>query len=68
MNHPCNYILKALEMTNTLLGIADKGEAVSYDDSYRILFGVIRDCAYKIQKQAERQCQVYKAAKDRRIN
>ena len=62
MNHPCNkYILKALEVAKALMDTANKGEATSDDDGCRILFGVMRDCAYKIRNQAERECQVHKA-------
>jgi len=69
MNHACNNnILKALEIAKALMDTANKGEAASGDDGCRILFGVMRDCAYKIRREAERQCQVHKAARDRRIN
>ena len=69
MNHPCNtYILKALEMTNALMDIANKGEVTSDDDACRILFAIMRDCAYKIRKQAQCQYHVHKAAGDRTIN
>ncbi len=66
MNHDChNNIVKALKIAEALMETANKGEATSSDDSCRILFGVIRDCGYKILKQAERQRQVHKAVRDR---
>jgi len=66
MNHAChNNIVKALKIAEALMDTANKGEATSGDDSCRILFGVIRDCAYKILKQAEQQRQVHKAVRDR---
>ncbi|MBA7480053.1 hypothetical protein ES707_15498 [subsurface metagenome] len=69
MNHAChNNIVKALKIAEALMDTANKGEATSGDDACRILFGVIRDCAYKILKQAEQQRQAHKAARDRRIN
>ncbi len=65
MNHDChNNIVKALKIAEALMETANKGEATSSDDSCRILFGVIRDCAYKILKQAERQRQVHKASRE----
>jgi hypothetical protein len=66
MNHAChNNIVKALKIAEALMDTANKGEATSGDDSCRVLFGVIRDCGYKILKQAEQQRQVHKAARDR---
>ena len=66
MNHAChNNIVKALKIAEALMETANKGEAASSDDSCCILFGVIRDCGYKILKQAERQHQVHKAVRDR---
>ena len=62
MYHPYNkHILRALETAKTLMDIANKGEAASNDDGCRILFGVMRDCACKIRKHAERECQVHEA-------
>lgn len=66
MNHDChNNIVKALKIAEALMETADKGEAASSDDACRVLFGVIRDCGYKILKQAERQRQAHKAVRDR---
>ena len=61
MNRSRNkYISKAMEMAKALMAIADEAEAAGCDDSCCILFGVMRDCAYKIRKQAERQYKVHK--------
>ena len=49
------YIYKALEIAEALMSTANEGEAVSNDDGCSILFAVMRDCAYKIRKQAQRQ-------------
>ena len=35
--------------------LADDGDMDSEDDGCRVLYGVIRDCAYKIRAQAERE-------------
>jgi hypothetical protein len=56
MNHVChNNIIKAVKIGEALMDTANMGDAASTDDSCRILFGVIRECAYKILKQAEYQ-------------
>ena len=48
------YTRRALEIAEALMSTANEGEAASNDDGCRILFGVCRDCAYKIRRQAER--------------
>jgi len=69
MNHTCNKnILKALGMAKALMDTANKAEAASDDDGCRILFGVMRDCAYKIRKQAECEYEAHKAVEGRKIN
>ena len=48
-------IEKALELTNDLLALADSGEAESQDAGCAVLFGIVRDCAYRIRRDAERE-------------
>jgi len=49
------YIVEALRLTREMLGLAELGEGSAADDGCRILFGEIRDCAYKIRAHAERE-------------
>ena len=35
--------------------LSDKGEAESQDNGCALLYGVIRDCAYRIRSEAERE-------------
>ena len=49
------YVRKALQAARQLTVLADEGEAQATDDGCAVLFGVIRDCAYKIRAQAERE-------------
>ena len=52
----CNQnILEALELAKKLIILSDEGEAASEDDSCSVLYGIIRDCAYRIRDQAERE-------------
>jgi len=51
---PCDKsIQKTLEMVETMLKVADQGDAVREDTGCGILYGVIRDSAYRIKKLAE---------------
>jgi len=56
-------ILKALEMARELIRLADEGESVAENDSCVLLYGVIRDCAYKIRRQAEKERDAHVAAR-----
>ena len=49
------HIRDALEIARKLIILADEGELASQDDGCRVLYGVVRDCAYKIRGQAERE-------------
>ena len=61
MKSRCNkHIRKALEMSRELNLLADNGDLDSEDDGCRVLFGVIRDCAYKLRAQAERERDAHK--------
>ena len=61
----CNgYIKKSLQVANDLTLLADEGEGQSTDDGCALLYGVIRDCAYKIRAQASREKDVHKGRGD----
>ncbi len=53
-------IRKALDLARHLVILADKGEAHCKDDGCVALYGVIRDCAYKIRDSAERELKIHK--------
>ena len=62
MGRACNtHIRKALNVAKRLTVLADQGEAKSEDDGCVLLYSVIRDCAYKIRAQAEREREAHKA-------
>ncbi|MGD8503311.1 MAG: hypothetical protein PVG64_07635 [Syntrophobacterales bacterium] len=51
---PCNQtIKKTLAMVDSMLILADEGDAVREDVGCGILYAVLRDSAYKIKKLAE---------------
>ena len=54
MMKPCDEsIKKTLKLVEDMLGLADEGDAVREDTGCGVLYGVIRDSAYKIKKLAE---------------
>lgn len=62
MSRPCNdNIRRALEISKELMVLSDKGELAMEDDGCGVLYGVVRDCAYKIRAEAEREREAHKA-------
>lgn len=55
---PCNKnIIKALQLTDRMLTLANEGDEQREDSDCGILYGIIRDSAYKIKKLAEEEKQ-----------
>jgi hypothetical protein len=53
---PCNlHIVKTLELTEEMIQLANRGEADREDNGCGILYGVLRDSAYKLKKLAEEE-------------
>jgi hypothetical protein len=51
---PCDKTIKnTIAISETMLKIADQGDMVREDNGCGILYGVLRDSAYKIRKLAE---------------
>ena len=51
---PCDKNIKdTLQMANDMLDLANKGDLDREDTGCGILYGVLRDCAYKLKKLAE---------------
>ena len=51
---PCNQsIKKTLRLVEDMLNLADEGDAVREDTGCGVLYGVVRDSAFKIRKLAE---------------
>jgi hypothetical protein len=52
----CNEnIKKALAASASLMDLADKGDMDREDNGCGVLYGVVRDAAYKIREQAEKE-------------
>lgn len=50
-----SYIRRALRLVRELMLLADEGDLNRHDDGCGVLYGVIRDCAYTIRAEAERE-------------
>ena len=51
---PCNlHITKTLKLVEEMILLADQGDADRADNGCGILYGVLRDSAYKLKKLAE---------------
>lgn len=62
MTRECNdNIRNVLRTAADLTILADKGEMAMEDDGCGVLYGVVRDCAYKIRAEAERERDAHKA-------
>jgi hypothetical protein len=55
-------LLKTIRLTREMLALADEGDRDRTDDSCGILYGVLRDSAYRLRKLAEEECDKHRAA------
>ena len=49
------FITEAMDLAEKLLRMAEKGILTCEEDSCLILYGVIRDCGYKIRRTVEQE-------------
>jgi hypothetical protein len=60
MLRPCNEkILKTLDLVERMLEIADEGDLVREDAGCGVLYGIIRDSAFKIKRLAEEERRIH---------
>ena len=53
---PCNLHIKhTLKLVDEMIDLADRGDADRQDNGCGILFGVLRDSAFKLKKLAEEE-------------
>lgn len=58
------HIRQALELSRQLIILADEGELDARDDGCILLYGVARDCAYKLRQLAEAERERHQARGD----
>jgi hypothetical protein len=57
MSQPFNANLKRLlDLTREMLALADEGDRDRVDDSCGILYGILRDSAYRLRTLTEQEC------------
>ncbi len=49
-------LLKLQELTREMLALADEGDRDRIDDSCGILYGILRDTAYRLRTLTEKEC------------
>ena len=56
-----------MELAKELIILADQGESSDPDNGCSVLYGIVRDCAYKIKAQAESETRkhLYKTIEDK---
>ena len=53
---PCNlHIINTLKLVEEMFYLADRGDADLEDNGCGILYGVLRDSAFKLKKLAEKE-------------
>lgn len=53
---PCNlHIINTLKLVDEMISLADQGDADREDNGCGILYGILRDSAFKLQKLAEEE-------------
>ena len=66
MHRPADeYLKKTLQLAERMLRLADNGDAVRNDSGCGVVYGVLRDSAYKLKQLAEAERQAH-LRKDRR--
>jgi len=61
MQIPNKNIRESLSLAKELIGFADHGQAESKDDGCLLLYGLVRDCGYRIREEAEREKRVHRS-------
>lgn len=61
MTRPCNdKLLQTLDLVERMMEVADQGDLVREDAGCGVLYGVIRDSAFKIKKLAEEEKEAHR--------
>ncbi len=55
-------LLRLKRLTNEMLALADEGDAQRNDPSCGIIYGILRDSAYRLRRLAEEECDKHRLA------
>lgn len=53
-------LLQIIRLTREMLALADEGDRDRNDDSCGIVYGILRDSAYRLRKLAEEECEKHR--------
>ena len=53
---------RTIQLTREMLALADEGDRDRNDDSCGILYGIMRDTAYRLRALAQQECDKHKSA------
>ena len=63
MSKPFNEnLLRTLRLTREMMALADEGDRDRTDDSCGIIYGILRDMAYRLRQLAEAECDKHREA------
>ncbi len=61
MMRACDKVInRTFELVEKMLDLADEGDRVREDSGCGVLFGVVRDSAFKIRRLAEEEIEAHK--------
>ena len=61
MGRSCNRtIIRVLRLSRNMMLLADKGDETRQDTSCGVLYGTLRDSAYKLRSLAEQEIELHK--------
>lgn len=64
MSQPYNENLRrVIELSREMLALADEGDRDRGDDNCGIIYGILRDSAYRLRAMAEEECRRHRDAK-----
>ena len=55
-------LVKLIRLSREMLALADEGDRDRNDDSCGIIYGILRDSAYRLRKLAENECDKHRDA------
>ena len=57
MTNPNEHLLELIRLTQEMMALADEGDRDRIDDSCGIIYGILRDSAYRLRKIAREECE-----------
>jgi hypothetical protein len=64
MDVPTKKIEQLISLSGELISLADSANEEACDDGCMCLFGLVKDCAYRIRGEAQREHLVHQARRD----